>query len=83
VKPNSTGTGFKDESLKKRAKTQVCVLGASNEALARFHAAMNPQVDEATHTYFETTIAKEFARKCQENDDEDNDDESTVVDGDD
>jgi hypothetical protein len=77
VKPNSTGTGFSDESLKKRETTQICVLGASQEALDRFQAAMNPQIDEASYSYFVTNNVAEFCEKLREgeNDEEAEDDD--------
>jgi hypothetical protein len=54
VKPNKSGTGYRDESLKKRAKTQISVLAASAGALKRFRGALRPNVDEDAFEYFET-----------------------------
>jgi hypothetical protein len=75
VKPNKSGTGYKDESLKKRDKTQVSVLAASAGALERFQAALRPNVNEDAFEYFETTNVKEFCNKLKEDDDDDDNDD--------
>lgn len=79
VKPNKSGTGFKDVALKTRKKTQVCVLGASEEALERFRNALQPNVDEESYNYFESVHVNEFCAKLMEDDkdeeEEDGDDE--------
>lgn len=75
VKPNNTGSGFKEESLKKRSKTQVTVLGASEGALERFRAALNPQINKDTFTYFETSNPFEFCAQMEEDSDKEENNE--------
>lgn len=69
VKPNKSGAGRMDESLKKRSKTQVTVLGASQGALDRFRDALQPQAD-----YCETQNVSEFCGQLMiDSDDDDSD----------
>lgn len=79
VKPNKSGASRKDESLKKRSKTQVTVMGASLGALDRFRDALLPQGD-----YYETTNVAEFIGQLMEDsDDEDSEDNEDSEDSED
>jgi hypothetical protein len=66
VKPNKSGTEYKDPMKKKRKKTQIVVLAASHAALDRFRAAFKPRIDESSYTYCETTDPRLFADKVHE-----------------
>lgn len=66
VKANRTGNEYSNPALKKRIKTQVCVLGATHEALERFDQAFNPQIDLEAYTIYRTTDPMGFAEKVHE-----------------
>jgi hypothetical protein len=69
VRGNKTGNEYANPALKKCAKTQVCVLSASQDALDRFQKAFNPKIDTNVYTFYKTTDPVAFAEKVHEKED--------------
>jgi hypothetical protein len=69
VKGSKTGNEYANPSLKKHAKTQLCVLSASHEALNRFEKAFYPDIDTDVYTFYKTTDPAAFAEKVHEKED--------------
>jgi hypothetical protein len=69
VRGNKTGNEYANPALKNRAKTQVCVLSASQDALHHFQKAFNPKIDTDVYTFYKTTDPVAFAEKVHEKED--------------
>jgi len=61
ITPNSSGTeSTQKKKHKKREKTHVNLLAASDRAIGRFKEIFNPEVDEDKYNYLETTNHQQF-----------------------